>query len=378
MEDKIIYLSSSTTHLGLLRSEVNENMINIDERLSLARRTLYALINIGVHGSNGLNPRVSYRIYQCYVVPRLLYGLEVLSLTATQINIPVLSKFHLDSLKKFQSLPVRVATSAVYLLLGALPLEAELHKRQLCLLFNILTSSNETLKELTKRQIAVNLENKLSYYSRVQDILELYKLPPLKELKNCLTTKENWKFQVRTAVVNHWTSLLQIEAREKSTLCFMNINSTKIGQTHSAWSSLESTVADVRKGIVKARLLTGTYLVQINKYKFSKSSESATCKCCGLYDEDITHMLLDCPALHNQRKLFYPKVKELVISYIGLSQSRTLFHTKQNIIKLLIDCSIFPEFTSETAVREVAKATTELCYRLHIQRIYKLKQINGN
>ena len=32
--------------------EVNENMLNIEERLSLARRTPYSLINTGVHGSN--------------------------------------------------------------------------------------------------------------------------------------------------------------------------------------------------------------------------------------------------------------------------------------------------------------------------------------
>ena len=71
-------LSESTTHLGLLRSEINENIINIEDRLSLARRTLYSLISTGVHGSNGLNPRRSYKIYQCYVLPRLLFGLEAL------------------------------------------------------------------------------------------------------------------------------------------------------------------------------------------------------------------------------------------------------------------------------------------------------------
>ena len=92
MGDKTVQFSSSTTHLGLLRSEVNENIINIEERISLARRTLYALINTGVHGSNGLNPRISYKIYQCYVIPRLLYGLEVLPLTQSQINI--LSNFN--------------------------------------------------------------------------------------------------------------------------------------------------------------------------------------------------------------------------------------------------------------------------------------------
>ena len=64
MGEKSMQLSSSTTHLGLFRTEVNENMINIEDRLSLACRTLYALINTGVHGSNGLNPQVSYKIYQ--------------------------------------------------------------------------------------------------------------------------------------------------------------------------------------------------------------------------------------------------------------------------------------------------------------------------
>ena len=64
LNGKPVSLSSSTAHLGLLRSETNENTINIEDRLKLGRRTLYALINTGVHGSNGLNPAVSFKIYQ--------------------------------------------------------------------------------------------------------------------------------------------------------------------------------------------------------------------------------------------------------------------------------------------------------------------------
>ena len=86
----------------------------------------------------------------------------------------------------------------------------------------------------------------------------------------------------------------------------MDIDSTKISLTHNVWSSLESTCVDVRKGIVKSRMITGTYTLQTSKHKFSKATVDATCKCCGLADEDITHMLLDCPALFSQRKLFYP------------------------------------------------------------------------
>ena len=350
---------------------MKENIINIEERISLARRTLYALINTGVHGSNGLNPRISYKIYQCYVIPRLLYGLEVLPLTQSQINI--LSKFHLDNLKRFQSLPTRVATCAVYLLLGVLPLEAELHKRQLGLLYNILISDNETMQQLAERQIAINLDNKLSYFSRVQDILDQYRLPPLGELMRNLTTKDKWKLQIKAAIHEYWSHELRNEALERSTLCYMDIVSTKISLTHKVWSSLESTVADVRKGIVKSRMITGTYLLQTNKHKFSKATVCATCKCCGLGDEDITHMLLDCAALYSQRKLFYPKVRSLTIQYLGINMWREITHSKLNIVRFLLDCTTFPMFKNEKHIMEITKASTELCYRLHLKRIHKLK-----
>ena len=166
----------------------------------------------------------------------------------------------------------------------------------------------------------------------------------------------------------------------------MDINSTKIGHTHSAWSTIESTVADVRMGIVKTRMLTGTYLLQTSKHKFSKSSESATCKCCGLNDEDISHMLLDCPALHNQRKLLYLKVRDSIINLIGINQWRNVFQAKNNLVKCILDCSIFPELSCcsifpelscEHAIRDITRVSSELCYRLHLQRVHKLKQSNS-
>ena len=43
---------------------------------------MYALMNTGLRGSNGINPSVALRIlvYEAYVLPKLLYGMEVLSL----------------------------------------------------------------------------------------------------------------------------------------------------------------------------------------------------------------------------------------------------------------------------------------------------------
>ena len=70
----------------------------------------------GFHGSNGVGPKVSLKIYQSYIIPRLLDGMEVLNLNKTEIQM--LTDFHVNLLRRIQSLPTRTALPAVYLLLG--------------------------------------------------------------------------------------------------------------------------------------------------------------------------------------------------------------------------------------------------------------------
>jgi hypothetical protein len=54
--DNTLHFKLETPHLGLTRSSSDENRINIEERIALARRTLYSLIKTGVHGTNGRVP----------------------------------------------------------------------------------------------------------------------------------------------------------------------------------------------------------------------------------------------------------------------------------------------------------------------------------
>lgn len=77
--------------------------------------------------------------------------MEVLSLNQKQLPVGILSKFHIDNLRKFQSLPIRTATAVIYLLIGAMPIEAEIHKRQLSFLHNILNCNNDNIRALTDK-----------------------------------------------------------------------------------------------------------------------------------------------------------------------------------------------------------------------------------
>ena len=64
-----------TTHLGIVRNVTNCASQTVDNRISTARKTIYALMGAGLHGLNGLPVNVSIHLFNIYVIPRLLYGL---------------------------------------------------------------------------------------------------------------------------------------------------------------------------------------------------------------------------------------------------------------------------------------------------------------
>ena len=76
--DKKLENVQSYNYLGLIRESSNKlsNNLPIEDRIKTTRNTAYALMGAGFHGLNGINPEVAMCIWQTYVRPRLLYGLE--------------------------------------------------------------------------------------------------------------------------------------------------------------------------------------------------------------------------------------------------------------------------------------------------------------
>ena len=95
--DNQLKLSDSAAHLGITSAGKKESSINVNDRAKYARRTSVSLMNTGLHGANGLSLETSYVIYRAYVLARLLYGLDVLSLTQGQVD--QLSRYHIQTLR---------------------------------------------------------------------------------------------------------------------------------------------------------------------------------------------------------------------------------------------------------------------------------------
>ena len=115
------------------------------------------------------------------------------------------------------SVPQRTSTAAVLMLLGALPFEAELHKRRLSLVHSVINySENQSLKVIVQRQLACAFNNKNSFFHEVAEILQKYKLPTLCQLATCNQSKLQWKHICTRAIYSFWTDHLNIEIKTNS------------------------------------------------------------------------------------------------------------------------------------------------------------------
>ena len=199
--------------------------------------------------------------------------------------------------------PIQLLQQCCYLLglkTLALPIEAEIHKRQLSLLYSILQSDNNTVKGILSRQLAVYNDDPDSFCGRISNILQTYNLPTIEELLGNLPIKSKWKYIAKTAVNTYWTAVMRTDIGDRSTLSLCNLNELQVGKVHHVWNSLDSSVLDVKKGIVKARMLTGVYNLQQQRAKFSKTPIDPKCNLCRQEEENLVHTLTRCPVFQEE------------------------------------------------------------------------------
>jgi len=310
LNDAEIPVTGKITHLGVDRysDEISPKQFIVD-RISMARRTAYALMGTGCHGSNGISPQVSIQIYRTYVLPRLMYGLEAVVLRSSQISD--MERFHRSSLRDLQSLPQRVASCAVYLLGGIPPLEALLDIQLANLLFTIGKAPSNCLLQVGLRQLSCKDSCSNSWFVYCGKRLCVYNLDAVELLLGrCYSSK------AKTLILDYWSNQLKADATLKSTLRYLQADSCSIQNCHPVWVSTSCNPTETRQSIQKARLLTGTYTLQASKAVFNQYGVDPTCLLCGIEPEDRSHFLLRCPSLADVRQKHFSKLTDL---YIGFS-----------------------------------------------------------
>ncbi|VDI49941.1 Hypothetical predicted protein [Mytilus galloprovincialis] len=187
-------------------------------------------------------------------------------------------------------------------------------------------------------------------------------------------SKLAFKHQCKSAIQKTWTNILVAESVKKSTLKYINTKDLAVGKPHIIWKSLRSMVSEVKMGITKARMLTGTFMTQVIKHKYNIEHSDQICKLCTIYSEDLMHIILDCPALFSTRQIYYNRLKIEVINVIGESKWSELFGNKDAILLLILDCSNFSKYFSVDQQNAITKLSSVLCHQLYLMRLKLLEK----
>ena len=131
-----------------------------------------------------------------------------------------------------------------------------------------------------------------------------------------------------------------------------------------------NTTTDVKRGITKAGMLTGVYMLQTTKSRFNQYEVEQICPLCRLAALDLQRMLLRCPALSEVRSPLFSSIRQLLISHLG--SSWWLTRSGPQIVRLCVDSTNIKSQT-QCAIEECFLERLEMlgrhfCHKLHIKR----------
>ena len=356
-----------TTHMGIKRSAIS-NEATVEENIKKARKMLYSLMGSGLHGYNGLDPETAVHIYQTYVLPTLVYGLEVI--LPEKKYMDMLERSNKKFLKHILGVPDTTADPAVYILTGTIPLEGVIHKRALSLFGNICRLDDTSIEvQLAERQLTVKDDRSHSWYIAVKNIMRKYGLPEPLDLLQCPQSKVAWKHRVNKHINNYWVRFVKERASLYPSVQYLAVDNYASGRSHHLLKSCKN-ARETTRVHTKLKLATGTYILQTNRASFNQNMVDPTCLLCKSAEETTQHFLLECPELAATRN---PIIDSLLEACSGVCNPA---YDNVTLLKLVIDCSALLDInTQSNELSNVEFQARRLCFALDCERYKKLSLI---
>ena len=352
-----IEATTTFTHLGLDWCQ-GKLAPNIEERISLGRRTAYLLIGSGMHGTNGLNPVISSQVMTTQVLPRMTYGLEATTIQGKDYRL--LNKAYKALLRQQQGLPERTATEAIYLLTGKFAAETYINYKTLLLFGAICRNGTGTpLYELCIRQLS-QPDSSHSWFVHVRGLATSYDIDILSPLQHSWT-KAAWKRHMKEAIFGRAYINLLHTAVSKSSLQWLDLQLCKQGVPHPVWKTSAYNLAETRKAAIRVKILTGTYIFEETLLKYGKSQD-ATCKICKEEPEDVSHFILRCQPLEPHRQGTIQEINKL------LKEEDAHKHDPRRWVRTVLNGGVGGVLMNDECMMDFNRLCNRLIFNLHKHR----------
>ena len=129
--------------------------------------------------------------------------------------------------------------------------------------------------------------------------------------------KSSWKEYIKETICGKYYAEIMAKAAAMPSLKWLDLQMCQPRKPHIIWDSCKYNLAETHKAIIRAKLLTGTYMLQANAAKF-KEHLTPICPLCKSEEEDVIHFTLQCQVLEDSRTGEMETVLELLGQLVTL------------------------------------------------------------
>ena len=208
-------------------------------------------------------------------------------------------------------------------------------------------------KQLARRQLSIKGDKSNSWYIAIKDILLKYDLPHPWELLEAPPTRLAWKHQVRRQVDDYWVKTVMTQAALYSSLTYLQVESYKPEARHPIIREAQG-VKDVPRIHTKSKIVTGSYVLQVNRASFNQNQVIPTCMLCKNENETVEHFMLRCTELDLVIQPILDDIAQ-VSQRFGIAIDRE--NSEEFLQLLLYSTAILPD-RYKRAGKKVGRSTT--------------------
>ena len=291
--------------------------------------TNVALVNLAARGKAAVNhicktvrklsfvmPDLFFKMFECQILPILLYGSEIWGLN----NSNIIETVHLYSLKQFLNVSVKTPNVMVYGDTGRYPLAINAAMRVVRYWLKILKMDKDRLPRRVYEMLLKNMEIENNW---------AYKLSALLKENGCEEVWENQKVESESSFLCYLKDSL-INKFIEQWMQEMNRSSRyEIYRSFKQTLEIEAYLYKVDKKVFREVLVKfrfGISDLYIHKHRYDVMLETV-CPLCQEEDEDEYHILIRCPAVSDLRlKYILPHVIENgnLFEYLMRSEEQTI------------------------------------------------------
>lgn len=286
IDDAAILTKECATYLGDIFNTAGNNKDLIEDRIKKGKACIINAMSLCGEITMGLYTiDTLLLLYWSVFLAVILYNAQAWSnLTASNIND--LQVIQLKYLKRMLHAPSSTSNPLTFLETGTIPIEHEIHIRQLNFLHHILTLEDEDPVKTTYRQ-QLKYPFEPNWGNFIIRLKQEYEISETDE-EICQFSKERWKRVVKSKVKSF--ALKELVNKASMQKLSQNIILPSELQKQEYMTQLPS--ANARKVF---QIRTGT--VDLKAHRKYLYGEDTTCRLCEGEYEDVGHVVNECPAI---------------------------------------------------------------------------------